>query len=83
MASSLLGARRFLSTFFIKTHFRGVRKRKGIMLKNTQLQKNDHQSLQTMIINRWEMFTFELRLKSISVQREIMLEAHMERCIVV
>ena len=51
MAISLLDARQFLSMFFIKTHFRGVRKRKGIMLENTRLQRNDHQSLQAMIIN--------------------------------
>ena len=69
-------------TVFIKTHFRGLRKRKGIMLKNTRLQRNDHQSLQAMIINRWEMFTFERRLKSTAAQREFMLEAHMERCII-
>ena len=51
MAISLLDARQFLSMFFIKTHFRGVRKRKGIMLENTRLQRNDHQSLQAMIID--------------------------------
>ena len=35
-----------------------------------------------MIIDRWEMFTFERRLKSTAVLREIMLEAHTERCII-
>ena len=66
----------------IKTHFRGVQKRKGIMSKNTRLQRNDHQSLQGMIIDRWEMFTLERGLKSTAAQREIMLEAHVERCII-
>ena len=28
-----------------------------IMLKNTRLQRNEHQSLKAMIIERWEMFT--------------------------
>ena len=53
------------------------------MLKNTRLQSNDHQSLQAMVIDRWEMFTCEGRLKSTAAQREeIMLEAHMDRCII-
>ena len=61
VASALLDARQFLFTFFIKTQFWGVRKRKGIMQKNTHLQRNDHQSLQAMIIDRWQMFFFERR----------------------
>ena len=36
-----------------------------------------------MVIDRWEIFTFEVRSKSTAAQREeIMLEAHMERCII-
>ena len=35
-----------------------------------------------MIIDLWEMFTFERRLKLAAAQWEIMLEAHMERCII-
>ena len=31
------------------------------MQKNTRLQRNDHQSLQAMIIDRWQMFFFERR----------------------
>ena len=33
----------------IKTHVCGVLKRNGIILKNTRLQRNEHQSLQAMI----------------------------------
>ena len=40
----------------IKIHVCGVLKRNGIMLKNTRLQRNEHQSLKAMIIERWEMF---------------------------
>ena len=35
-----------------------------------------------MVIDRWEMFTFEVRSKSTAAQRVIVLEAHMERCII-
>ena len=40
----------------IKIHVCGVLKRNGIMLKNTRLQRNEHQSLKAMIIERCEMF---------------------------
>ena len=42
----------------IKIHVCGVLKRNGIMLKNTRLQRNEHQSLKAMIIERWEMFYY-------------------------
>ena len=33
-----------------------LEKTDGIMLKNTRLQRNEHQSLKAMIIEHWEMF---------------------------